>query len=284
MFNEIITCIKKHAVHHAVDYTTLQILSQKQLVELLTRYYRLDFLKPILRTITLSNGTLATMTIFDVKALLIAFLNDPLKMQEENFASNYDIFSGKAKLPRSTVDEIHTGSLWEPARQKYCGDDPDTFPLGLACFYDKTNTDVLGSLSCAPFICTPTFLNIDCRNDDSNYMVLGYVPNLGYGKGTAQSQTSLMKLQDEHNCLSLITNQIKKNHDEGGFWTEVMGRRVCVKVWIHLIAGDTLGHNTLVGHFTGGLPKYIYRDCKCLFEELSSPIPSCSLITLAELQ
>jgi hypothetical protein len=111
MFNEIITCIKKHAVHHAVDYTTLQILSQKQLVALLTRYYRLDFLKPILRTITLSNGTLATMTIFDVKALLIAFLNDPLKMREENFALNYDIFSGKAKSPRSTVDEIHTGSL-----------------------------------------------------------------------------------------------------------------------------------------------------------------------------
>jgi hypothetical protein len=123
------------------------------------------------------------------------------------------------------------GSLWEPAQQKYCGDDPDAFPLGLACFYDKTNTDVFGSLSCAPFICTPTFLNIDCRNDESNYMVLGYVPNLGYEKGTAQSQTSLMKLQDEHNCLSLITNQIKKNHDEGGFRTEVMGRRVCVFVF-----------------------------------------------------
>ncbi len=128
------------------------------------------------------------------------------------------------------------------------------------------------------------FLNIDCRNDDSNYMVLGYVPNLGYGKGTAKSQTSLMKLQDEHNCLSLITNQIKINHNEGRFWTEVMGRRVCVKVWIHLIAGDTLGHNTLVGHFNGGLPKFIYHDCKCLLEELSSPIPSCYLITLAELQ
>ncbi len=32
MFNEIITCIKKHAVHHAVDYTTLQILSQNNLL------------------------------------------------------------------------------------------------------------------------------------------------------------------------------------------------------------------------------------------------------------
>jgi hypothetical protein len=66
---------------------------------------------------------------------------------------------------------------------KYCGDDPDAFPLALVCFYDKTNTDVFGSLSCAPFICTPSFLNKDCCNDDSNYMVLGYIPNLGYGKG-----------------------------------------------------------------------------------------------------
>jgi hypothetical protein len=58
-----------------------------------------------------------------------------------------------------------------------------------------------------------------------------------------------------------------------------MGRRVCVKVWIHLIAGNLLGHNTLVGHFKGGLPKYIYCDCKC-----SSLIPLCSLITLEEIQ
>jgi hypothetical protein len=85
-------------------------------------------------------------------------------------------------------------------------------------------------------------------------------------------------LQDEHNCLSLITNQIKKIHDEGGFWTEVMGRRLCVKVWIHLIAGDTLGHNTLVGHFSGGLPKYIYRDCKCLLKNFPVPYP-CILLS-----
>ncbi len=38
------------------------------------------------------------------------------------------------------------------------------------------------------------------------------------------------------------------------------------------------------GHFNGGLPKSIYRDCKFLFEELSNPIPSCSIITLEELQ
>ncbi len=76
----------------------------------------------------LTDGSVATVPIFDVKALLIAFLNDPLRMRQENFASNYDIFTGKAKLPTLSLDEIHTGSLWEHARQKYCGDDPDAFP------------------------------------------------------------------------------------------------------------------------------------------------------------
>jgi hypothetical protein len=48
-------------------------------------------------------------------------------------------------------------------------------------------------------------------------MVFGYIPNLGYGKGKAKEQTAEMKVQDEHNCLSLITNKIIKNHEEGGF-------------------------------------------------------------------
>jgi hypothetical protein len=40
-------------------------------------------------------------------------------------------------------------------------------------------------------------------------MVLEYIPNLGYEKGKAKNQTAEMKLQDEHNCLSLKTNQIR---------------------------------------------------------------------------
>ena len=121
MFHEIITCMKSHAVHHNVDFSTLQILSRKQLVQLLTKYYQMDFLKPRLHSVPLSGGTVATMTVFDVKALLIAFLNNPYKMREENFAYNYDIFTGKTKTPQSRIDEIHTGSLWEPARQNIVG-------------------------------------------------------------------------------------------------------------------------------------------------------------------
>jgi hypothetical protein len=91
-----------------MDYTTLQILSRKQLVQLLTKYYQLNFLKPTLHSLPLTNGSVATVPIFGVNALLIAFLNDPLRMHQENFASKYDIFTGKVKLPTSTLNEIHT--------------------------------------------------------------------------------------------------------------------------------------------------------------------------------
>jgi hypothetical protein len=111
------------------------------------------------------------------------------------------------------------------------------------------------SLSCAPFIVTPSFLNIDCRNDDTNYMELGYIPNLGLGKGIKQAVSSTMKVQGKHKYLHLITEQIKKIHQEDGFWTTIMGQQVCVVVLIHFIAGDMADHNNLVGHYNPGKVK-----------------------------
>ncbi len=99
MFNEVIQCVKAHAIHYNMDYTMLQILSRNQLVQLITKYYQLNFLKPTLHLVSLTDGSVATVPIFDIKALLITFLNDPLRMRQENFASNDDIFIGKAKLP-----------------------------------------------------------------------------------------------------------------------------------------------------------------------------------------
>ncbi len=58
---------------------------------MLTKYYQLNFLKPKLHSVPLTDGSVATVPIFNVKDLLIAFLNDPLRMRQENFTSNYDI-------------------------------------------------------------------------------------------------------------------------------------------------------------------------------------------------
>jgi len=284
MFNQVIQCVAGHALHQNVDFRTLHVMSRDQLLRYLCHYYRLDFLKPTMHNVALSDGSVATVPIFDVKETLLSFLNNPGRMRRENFAANYDPFTGKSTITNPPLDEIHTGTIWDAACRKYCGNDPNSFPLALVCFYDKTHTDLHGSLACAPFICTPAFLNRECRNDDSNYMVLGYIPNLGYGKGKAKTQTSTMRLQDEHDCLALITKQIIKIQTNGGFWTEVMGKKVCVKVWIHFITGDTAGHNNLVGHMNGSNMKYPYRDCKCELHELSNPRPKCKLVTLNDIR
>ena len=284
MFNQVMQCVSGHARHQNVDFRTLHVMSRDQLLRYLCQYYRLDFLKPTMHNVTLSDGSLATVPIFDVKETLLAFLNDPCRMRVENIAPNYDPFTGKSTMLNPPLDEIHTGTIWNAACQHYCGNDPNAFPLALVCFYDKTHTDLHGSLACAPFICTPAFLNRDARNDDSNYMVLGYIPNLGYGKGKTKRQTSTMRLQDEHDCLKLITKQIIQIQTNGGFWTEVMGKKVCVKVWIHFITGDTSGHNNLVGHMNGSNMKFPYRDCKCELHELSVSRPKCKLVTLDEIR
>ncbi len=236
MFNQIMECVKKHAAHQCVNFATLEIMSRQQLLKELSKYYNLKFMQPTLHCIPLADGSVATVPIFNIKSLLLSFLNDPLCMRKENFAPDYDIFTGQATSPITHIDKVHSGSLWEPARHWYCGDDPNAFPLALICFYDKTNTDVHGSLLCAPFIVTSSFLIIEGRNDDANYMVLGYIPNLGLEKGTKQAVSSTMKVQDKHNCLHLRTEQIKKIHQEGGFWTTIIGGQVCVVVWIHFVA------------------------------------------------
>jgi hypothetical protein len=194
MFDQINKCIKKHAVHHGVDFLSFNCLSRDQLIKQLYKYYNLQFMKPMLEYVPLSDGTVATVPIFDVKVLLLAFLNDPLQMRNENFASNYDIIMGKPTLPIMNLDKIHTGYQFEKEREHYCGNYPDDFSLALIAFYNKTHTDLFGSLACAPFIVTPSFLNIDCQNDDANYMVLGCIPNHGLGKEKAKKQTSTMRL------------------------------------------------------------------------------------------
>jgi hypothetical protein len=154
-----------------------------------------------LHCIPLADGSVATVPTFSIKSLLLSFLNDPLHMRKDIFAPDYDIFTGQATSSITHIDKVHLDSLLEQACHQYCGDDPNAFLLALIGFYDKTNTGVHGSLSCLPFIVTPSFLNIECRNDDANYMVLGYIPNLGLGKGTKQVLSSIMEVQDKHSCL-----------------------------------------------------------------------------------
>ncbi len=55
-----------------------------------------------------------------------------------------------------------------------------------------------------------------------------------------------------------------------------------VKTCIHFTAGDTSGHNNLIGQYNTSNALQPYRDCRCLLEELSNPSLKCALITIEE--
>ena len=283
LFKEINDCVQYHADTHKVDFANCKMYSCEELIRAVTEIYNLHGMKPTMNRVKLSDESIAVVPTFDVKTMLLSVLNDPTRTKKENIAPNYDIFTGKPIEPSDNLDEIHTGWAWEQARQFYCGNDPDVMPLGLICFYDKTHSDLYGSLACAPFMCIPHFFKEECRMNTDFHTVLGYIPNLGHGKGKSNRQDSRSKLQDEHNCLKLITDQIRKLNEDGGFVTNIMGKQTKVFVWIHFIAGDTSGHNNLCGKFNcNGETAMPYRCCWCPFAAMADPHPACRLMTLAD--
>jgi hypothetical protein len=208
-------------------------------------------------------------------------------MKESNFAEGYNVITGevlKDHPANNQYGEVHTGDAWIPARNRYCQDEQD-MPVGLIIFADKSHTDLHGALSLTPIIFTLTLFNRSCRNNAKSWRPLGYIPNLSHGKGTSDKTATRDKIQDEHDCVSVVLKSLKKIKRNNGFDCKVLGTYVRVKVWIHYFIGDTEGNNKLLGQYPGNKEgvKRPYRDCNCSYDNLSNPNPQCTYRTLDDL-
>jgi hypothetical protein len=130
----------------------------------------------------------------------------------------------------------------------------------------------------------PTFFNKAARNNPKTWRPVGYIPNLAYGKGDG-GVIPVDKVQDEHNCISYVLKSLRDLCSSGGIRTEVMGREVHIKLWIHFIIGDTEGNNKLLGHYQSSNSRVQkpYRDCHCSFDDLNLTNPQCTYISLADM-
>ncbi len=88
MFNQVMQCVSGHALHQNIDFRTIHVMSRDHLLRYICQYYRLDFLKPTMHNVSLSDGSVATVPIFDLKETLLSFLNDPSRICVENIAVN----------------------------------------------------------------------------------------------------------------------------------------------------------------------------------------------------
>ena len=61
----------------------------------------------------------------------------------------------------------------------------------------------------------------------------------------------------------------------------IMGKKVVVKVWLHLITGDMSGLNDVCAAFNSHDK---YRACKCPHEDMDDPAPDCELNTVRDIE
>ncbi len=103
-------------------------------------------------------------------------------------------------------------------------------PVGLIVFGDKSHTDLHGALSLTPIIFALTLFNHATQNDSKVWRPIGYILNLGYGRGTSNKTHTRDTIQDEHSCNSFAFQSLKNINNKNGFQCVVLECTVHVKV------------------------------------------------------
>ncbi len=165
-------------------------------------------------------------------------------MNKKNFAEGYNVLTGKVDNhpTNNKYRELHTGDAWRPARDRYCQNKTD-MPVGLIVFGDKSHTDLHEALSLTPIIFTLTLVNRAAQNDMKFWRAIGYIPNLGYGRGTSNKTHTRDQIQDEHSCISFAFQLLKNINKEKWLSMCCLGTYSACQSLDSFFIGDTEGNN-----------------------------------------
>ncbi len=288
MHDEIVDLVNKYVQNGMIHEDMPELIKRKGFINSMEDQFETEDLKPEHIDVTLSDGSVATMSLFDLEFMILSLLTDESLMQPCNFAEGYDIFTGEvddSHPSNENYGEIHTGDSWKPALERFCGKEGKYMPISIIVFGDKTHTDLHGALSVTPIIFSLSLFNRTARNNPKFWRPLAYLPNLSYGKGKADGTEPVDKIQNEHKCLALSFKSLMELHKKGGFKAKILGKLVHCKIWIHYFIGDTEGNNRWLGHYNGGnMLAMPYRDCTCNFPAMNKTNPKCRYITLADMR
>lgn len=169
MHDELIDIINTYVVHSPPPQ---KLLHHKQFLEKMEQKIDTSDMQPIYGSVRLTNNSLVTVPVFDMKAMILSIVHDEVLMREENFAPGLDIFTGYVDPDceeNNSYGEIHTGDAWKHAVARFGGGEKKYMPLGLVVFGDKLHTDLHGTLSLTHITFTATFFNRGVRNNPDSW-------------------------------------------------------------------------------------------------------------------
>jgi hypothetical protein len=86
--------VKKHSVGRQLKFSSNSLKTRATLLKRLEKAFNTSILQPKTINVELTNGTHATVSVFDWKAQIVSLLTDPDIMTPENLAEGLDVFTG----------------------------------------------------------------------------------------------------------------------------------------------------------------------------------------------
>lgn len=288
MHDEIVGLMRSYITNGRIPGNQLDLKTRSSFLTDVKSKVDGDGLAPRHETVRLHDGSLATVSIFDLEKMIVSLLTDESLLSEENIAPGLNIITGDVDPNHdhnSLYGEVHTGDDWEPAVTHFCGVDGKFMPISLIVFGDKSHTDLHGSLSVTPIIFTLSIFNQKARNRPQFWRPLAYIPNLSHGRGEASKIDPDDSARDLHTCLRIAFSQFISVHDRGGIRFRLAGEERIGRVWIHFFIGDIEGNNAWLVHYQNSRRgvKRPYRDCLCGYEDMSTCNPSCVFVTPSDI-
>ena len=88
-----------------------KLLPRKAFLDRLEEIFETKNFRPTYGTVRLHNDVMATVPVFDMRAMILSIVHDDTLMKEENFAEGLDIFTGNTDSncdANHLYGEIHT--------------------------------------------------------------------------------------------------------------------------------------------------------------------------------
>ena len=273
MFDDVMKWAIRCNTDYKIIFEKKNVCNRDAFVEKLKLQFDLDKIDHFTTITELPGSKTETKIIcHDFKMCLYSLLNDPNLMVEENLIFNQDnIFTLPKPQCNHTMDDIHTGTVYQKAYKKYIKDTNRELLCPIIFFIDKTHTDRNGRLCLEQIRFTLGIFNKETRNNAKAWQTLGYIND----QNQIPTALSTDKVKDYQEMIRIILATFRETQKKAVGWTFAFNNQMqlaFLRCPILFIIGDTDGHDKLCGRYGSRMNvARLCRYCDCPFDETDNP-------------
>jgi hypothetical protein len=242
-------------------------------------------------TFPLEGGGLATLTHFDIGAMIKSLMSDP--RLSEYFIINWENPNESVLHNTTELGDVHTGRWCKNTQKEMCTEWHHLLgPIILAS--DRAHCDEGGKsrLSLEPMLFTLAIIPQELRVHEWAWRPIGYLNNLHLAPSAEISKrTPGQNVRNTHRMLRIMFAGLKKIQEQGGLHIDIVKPqsggvevKLLLKVPIAFIIGDCKGHDVLCGRFASHKIEILCRDCNCLHKDADNHLTECQMRKMCDIK